>query len=125
MPCARLSIDYDNFTYKKEYCRHIIVIPVMTVSSSVPFRPKGQKIATFIIRWKKITTIKKTKILQIVKKYKIYMDNGFICDNDRKNIIDPLIDEVELFLKFIAVSMNWKEDDPDIFFNKELVWKTF
>ena len=57
MPCAKISITHNIFkTFNKtigndvvKFCGNTIIIPIVSLSSSYPFKPKGINIGSFII----------------------------------------------------------------------------
>ena len=65
----------------------------------------------------------------IIRKYNRIIEPEYICDSNKKIIEDKLIDEVELFIKYIGISMGWEEDNTydnyKICMNKTDYWECF
>ena len=135
MPCAKLCITHDiikkikrNINDKTcEYCGHIIDIPITTIYTSVPYRPKGEIVATVSIHWNKLKKIKIQKIYSIIKKYNYYMGCDYICNDSKDVLYQHILNEVDLFIEYINIVMKWEniDDEYQIYFNKKSVWKTF
>ena len=136
MPCAKLSITNDIIQKIKkktngicsETSAHIIVIPVMSFISRVPFRPKGDQIANITIYWKKLKKINIKKFYSIINKFNNYIKNEYICCNSKHTLMLELIGEVDLFIDYVKIIMKWENIDDgkcQIYFNKEAAWETF
>jgi len=134
MPCAKLHVTSEILScFKKNVnntCIHFsgstIVIPITTVGSRVPFKPKGATIAQLIIHCNLFRKINKKKFENIIKKFNIYIHDGFICKNSKNDIINSLIYEVELFIKFIGIVMKWENfDEYEYLIQKTVYWDYF
>ena len=137
MPCAKINITYNIFkTYNKsvgndivKFCGKTLIIPIVSQGLSFPFKPKGIVIGKFIIHSELFKKISKKKINMIIHKYNRIIESEYICDNNKNVIEDKLIDEIEMFIKYIGISMNWEEDfnfnNYKICIHKESHWKWF
>ena len=136
MPCAKLSITNNIIRKIKkksngiciETCANMIVIPVMSVVSRVPFRPNGQRIANITIYWKKFKKINIKTFYSIIKKFNIYIKNEYICCNSKHKLMLELMNEVNLFIDYLEIVMKWEninEEKCQIYFKKEVGWETF
>ena len=137
MPCARLNITSNIIKfYKKKYgdsyvnySGKTLIIPIITIGSGVPFRPKGQEIGQIIIHSKYFRKISKQIFNKIIHKFNRLFSEEYICGNNKTIIEDNLIDEAELFIKTIILDMGWDEEefnkDVKILLNKEHSWKHF
>ena len=137
MPCAKISITHNIFkTFNKsinndvvKFCGSTLIIPIVSLSSSFPFKPKGIIIGSFTIYSNLFKKISKKKINMIIRKYNRIIESEYICDSNKRIIEDKLIDEVELFIKYIGISMGWEEDTTydnyKICMNKTDYWECF
>lgn len=136
MPCAKLAITNDIIRKIKkksngicnETSANIIVIPVMSFISRVPFRPNGQQIANITLYWEKFKKINIKTFYSIIKKFNIYIKNEYICCNSKHKLMLELISEVELFIDYVEIIMKWENIDEEkcqIYFKKKAGWETF
>ena len=137
MPCAKISITYDIFkTFNKKigndivkFCGKTLIIPIVSLSSSYPFKPKGIAIGSFIIHSNLFRKISRKKINMIIQKYNRIIEPEYICDSNKNIIEDKLIDDVEMFIKYIGIFMGWEEDinfnNYKICMNKSSHWECF
>ena len=137
MPCAKLGITNKIFkTYKKKcdnsfihYSGKTIIIPILTLSKSFPFRPRGKEIGEIIIYSNYLKKIKKQQFNSIIQKYNTLLTQEYCCGNHKSKIEDKLIDEAELFIRYIVIRMGWNEDEFNnnvkVFLNKKDSWDSF
>jgi|SaaInlStandDraft_2_1057019.scaffolds.fasta_scaffold66859_2 hypothetical protein len=133
MPCAKLHITNEILScFKKNvnntciyFSGSTVVIPIITIGTRVPFKPKGATIAQLIIHCNLFKKINKKKFENIIKKFNRDIHDGFICKNNKNDIINSLIYEVKLFIKYIGIVMKWEdfnEDDYRFFIQKTNYW---
>jgi hypothetical protein len=136
MPCAKICLNTNiaHFVSRREnntlvkYCGNTLIIPIVTLGTQVPFNPKGVVIANIIVFSNKFKKINKKKMSEIIQKFNKICSLDYICKNNKSELIDPLIDEIELFMQFINVKMNWEENNDifnNIYFNKEKEWYNY
>ena len=135
MPCAKINLNIDITQYSSKrvnntivkYCGNTLIIPIVTVSTRLPFNPKGIVIANIIVFSDKFKKINKKKMFKIIEKFNKLFNFGYVCKNNKKELIIPLIEEVELFMKFINIKMNWDDDilTDNIYFNKDKNWYNY
>ena len=135
MPCAKIKLNIDITQYSSKrvnntivkYCGNTLIIPIVTVSTRLPFNPKGIVIANIIVFSDKFKKINKKKMFKIIEKFNKLFHFGYVCKNNKKELIIPLIEEVELFMKFINIKMNWDDDilTDNIYFNKDKNWYNY
>tara|TARA_X000000368_G_C23026250_1_gene710312 strand:- start:1455 stop:1859 length:405 start_codon:yes stop_codon:yes gene_type:complete len=134
MPCAKLNLTKDICPYFKRkvndnyvyFTACKLIVPVVSLKTSIPFRPKGNIIAEIIVYCDSFKKIEKKKFQNIIKKYNLLFSTEYICDNNKNSIESMLFDEIEMFLRYIGIVMKWDNfDNYNIFIKKKDYWNYF
>tara|TARA_Y100000768_G_C23784664_1_gene589679 strand:+ start:161 stop:571 length:411 start_codon:yes stop_codon:yes gene_type:complete len=136
MPCAKINISYDIFkTFNKtiegntiKFCGKTLIIPIVSLGTTFPFKPKGILIGKFIIHSNIFKKITKKKFQKIIQNYNRIIETEYICDNNKNIIENKLIDDIEMFINYINISMDWEDNDFNnykICIHKEDYWEYF
>ena len=134
MPCAKLllTIDIGTFFKKKVNDNYIyftgskLVIPIVSLRTSIPFKPKGNIIAEIIVNCNSFKKIEKTTLQNIIKKYNLLFSTEYICDDKKNTIKTVLLEELEIFIRYIGIVMKWDNfNDYKIIIKKKDYWDYF